>query len=219
MLRHNRAANIIAISSSIFSGVSIIVTVLSMTMERSLLDSQRYALIKTDVTGKSVQGKVRKCQKRVRKIRQDVSTIIGLDYALIELTKPRTIAGGLKLEIYLYVSNEEMEDNNYEFLLHTAQQNATLAECIKKAWKLPSVPNVSTIKCEPSQCKSISPTTTTSNSDVVIGIDKNVSSDNLFISDMNQQAIVNVPQSVQRRAHSASNSMIELGVTDILGEP
>ena len=62
MLKLDGTTNMIAISSAIFSGVSIIVTILSMTMEKSLIDSQEYTLIKIDVTGKCVQANSKKLQ-------------------------------------------------------------------------------------------------------------------------------------------------------------
>ena len=140
--------NIIAICSAIFSGVSIIVTVLSMTMEKSLINQQEYVVMKMDIISKPVCAKAKPCKKRVNKIRNGISEICGLDSALIEMIKPRTIPKGLRIECYLYISHTESTDNEYIKLFEEAKSNGTLAECIKNAWKLPSVPNIINLKIQ-----------------------------------------------------------------------
>ena len=143
--------NIIAIFAAVFSGISIVVTVLSMIMEKSLIGSQNSVLIKMDVNGKCVlqQSKSKNvqnnCRRRVRKIRQAISGIIGFDYAMMEMSKPRQIPNGLQLEVYLYGTEVKQE---YEDLLNKAQQNGSLAECISSAWSLKSIPNISNIVIE-----------------------------------------------------------------------
>jgi len=163
MLQLEGSMHEIAICGSIFSAVSIIVTILSMTMEKSLIESQQYTLIKMDITGKCVLKRTKKCQKRVEKIRSGIATILGCDYALIEILKPRNISKGLKLVVYVYESHVDGNTTNingehkYCDLLHEAQQNGSLAECIDKAWKLDNIPNISNIKCEQRKFESRTP--------------------------------------------------------------
>merc|ERR1712019_285348 len=53
-------ANGIAIASCIFSAISIVVTILSMTVQQHLIKSQEYTVITIEVVGKSVMSKVNK---------------------------------------------------------------------------------------------------------------------------------------------------------------
>ena len=151
MYLSNGFGNIIAICSAVFSGISIIVTVLSMTMEQSLIKRQEYTSIKMDIVSKSLSGKSKKYKKRVRKIRNSISSICGLDAALIEMTRPRTIPKGLRIECYLYSSHAESTENEYMKLFEEAKSNGTLAEYIKDAWKLSQVPNISNLKMKQRQ--------------------------------------------------------------------
>ena len=136
----------IAVFAAIFSAISVLVTTLSMIMENSLIKSQQYTFIKMDVIGKSVQQKSRKCRRRVRKLRQGISGILGIDYGLIEMLKPINIPKGLEVHVYLYGITVSITDNKYESLLTEAQQNGSLAECIYQAWNLSSVPDICNIE-------------------------------------------------------------------------
>ena len=62
------------------------------------------------------------------------------------MIKPRAIPKGLRIECYLYVSNEESTENEYKQLFQEAKSNGSLAECIKNAWNLASVPNIINLK-------------------------------------------------------------------------
>ena len=140
------SSNIIAVASAIFSGISILVTVLSMTMEKSLINQQEYTLIKMDVISKSAKAKSRFCKKRVNHIKRKMSEIVGLDKRLIEMIKPRVIPKGLRIECYLYVLNEESVENEYVKLFEEAKSDGSLAQCIHEAWKLSLVPNIINLK-------------------------------------------------------------------------
>ena len=142
-------SNIIAIVSTIFSGISIIVTVLSMTMERSLMRQQEFTVIKMDVTGPAVTANAARCKKRVKKIIKGISAICGLDHALIEMVRPRRIPKGLRLECYLYVTNTESTELGYVKLFEEAKSNKTLVRFIREAWKLEAGSvNISNLKVE-----------------------------------------------------------------------
>ena len=113
-----------------------------MAMEKSLINQQEYTLIKMDILSKSVTANAKKCRKRVNKIRRQISQIVGLDKGVIEMIKPREIPNGLRLECYLYVSNEESIKNEYHRLIEEAKANGTISQCIYESWKLSGVPNI-----------------------------------------------------------------------------
>eukprot|EP01083_Nonionella_stella_P250876 866219_1 len=148
MMKVQETDNYIAIASAIFSGVSILVTVLSGYMETSLIHSQEYTVITMAVIGKSVVTKAEQCKRRVFRLRQEISSLIGLDYRLIEILKPRTIAKGLQIEIHLYVDNEESRKSEYDRLLKDALRDGELAQVVMDSWALSDVPVVSSLDCE-----------------------------------------------------------------------
>ena len=173
----------IAICGAIFSGISIVVTVLSMTIEKLLIEAQQYTLIKMDITGNCVLKRSKKCQNRVRKIRHGIASILDCDYALIEITKPRIKSKGLRLIVYVYqsIDGDGNGETKYTDLMYEAQQNGSLAECIYRAWELDSVPNISNIKCEQRRIESKTPlylstnvsnTSSTINSPSALSIDE-----------------------------------------------
>ena len=138
--------NIIAICSAIFSGISIIVTVLSMAMEKSLINQQEYIIIKMDIASQSVMANPKKYKKNIKKIKNSIAGICGLDSGLIEILKPRSISKGLRFECFLYVSHTDSKNNQYVKLFKEAKANGALAECIRDAWELSSVPNITNLK-------------------------------------------------------------------------
>ena len=141
-------SNMIAIFSFIFSGASIIVTVLSMAMEKSLINQQQYIWLKMDITEKSLKANSNKYKKRVKKIRNGISNICGLDAGLVEMIKPSKIPNGLRMECYLYVTDVQNKQNEYETLFNEAKQNGTLAQYIYESWRLSVVPNIANLKVE-----------------------------------------------------------------------
>ena len=136
----------IAICSAIFSAISIMVTVLSTTMEKSLINQQEFTTIRIDILSGFVAEKASYCRKSVNKIQAKISGICGLDAGLIEIVKPQTIPNGLRIECYLYVTNAESTGNKYLSAFEEAQKNGSLARCISESWKLSEVPKISNLE-------------------------------------------------------------------------
>ena len=130
----------------VFSGISIIVTILSMLMEKSLLKQQEYTLIKMDIISKHVVTKANKCRKKTDRIQREIGRICGLDPRLIEIVQPTSISNGLRMEIYLYIKNEECTKNGYFKLIKEANQSGAISQCIYESWKLLAVPDVQNLK-------------------------------------------------------------------------
>merc|ERR1712228_650900 len=145
ILQQQNDESIIAISSAVFSAVSIIVTVLSMFMERSLIKSQEHTLISIDVCGQAMN--YRKCKGRVNGIKKAISSMIGVDEGLMEMMKIETIQKGLRIKIDLAVTNETSKKEKYSEILEKVQMNGSLAKMISDCWKLNNVPNVTSVKC------------------------------------------------------------------------
>jgi len=135
--------NAIAITSAVFSILSIVVSILSMFMERSLIKSQDHTLIEIDVTGKYIAGQENKCKRRVFKIRDALSRMIGVETSLMEMLKVEIIPNGLRLRVEITNKNKKYSD-----LLESAKRNGSLAQIMFDAWGfLKGCPIITTIQC------------------------------------------------------------------------
>merc|ERR1712154_153868 len=134
---------LIAICSAVFSLISIIVTVLSMIMEKSLIKTQQYSLIEIDVCGTMISAKAEQLRRRVYKMKHAISGLIGIEESLLEMLKVETIPNGLRLRMYLYVGNE----NNYSDLLDDAKLSGQLAKLVFDAWDLKKMPQITKVRC------------------------------------------------------------------------
>ena len=87
-------ANGITISSMIFSLVSIIVSILSMYMEKRIDFTSSHVVITMNVTGNSVKKQAKKCKTKCKKLKDELAILIGAESSTIEIIKPRYIKGG-----------------------------------------------------------------------------------------------------------------------------
>ena len=144
--------NEIAISSMIFSLISIIVTIISMITKTQILDSQGYAAVKFCVTG-SVSNKLDECRNKTKKIAERVSDALGLDKELIEVQRPKKIPYGLQMRFEIHLNHIKSRDINYEKELINLYENGALAEILKKSWDLEIVPEISSFEFKVNESK------------------------------------------------------------------
>ena len=149
----NQGENIIAISSAIFSAISIIIAVLSMTMTKLLINAQEHTLVEMHVTSDEIALKARSYSKKSKKIKKGIAGIFGLEPDLIEYLSPVMVPNGLQLRMNLYVEKEQSQGLKYKDLIEEANQSGRLAEIVEKAWKLTNTPNVSKVECKLIQSK------------------------------------------------------------------
>ena len=130
----------------IFSLISIIVIILSMIIEKNVLNSQGHAMVEFDVTGSTIGANSHQFRNKTKQIRNQISNKLGLNERLIEILKPRKIPNGLRFTINIHLNRISVRDNDYEKLLDEAQKNGSLGEIFQNSWDLQSVPNVSNIE-------------------------------------------------------------------------
>ena len=133
--------NAIAISSMIFSAISIVVTIISIMTTKQILDSQGYAVVKFDVTG-SVSNKCDECRNKTRKIRKSIANELGLNTDLIEIQRPRKIPNGLQMVLEIYLNHIKSRNIDYEKKLYVLYENGKLAEILKTSWDLQMAPTI-----------------------------------------------------------------------------
>ena len=130
----------------VFSSLSIIISVVTFVSQGQIVRSQDYASIEFDVTGNSIMVNKKKCRNRIQSIQSGISSLLGLDESLLEVMRPMTIKKGLKVNINIFINNAASIDMNIENDINKAQRSGEMADIIKTAWDLGSVPIISNVK-------------------------------------------------------------------------
>eukprot|EP01084_Bolivina_argentea_P118037 209521_1 len=136
----------ITISSIIFSLISVIVSVLSMMMQKSLSHSTGYHHVKMEITGASVTSNAKNCKTLKNKLIKELAKHIGVHHSVVEVVKPTPFHGGFEVRLNIYVGDIETTESfiksNYGQILEDAQNDGHLQEIFKKGWKLDDKPNI-----------------------------------------------------------------------------
>ena len=174
----------IAVASMIFSIISIMVTIASMIIEKQILNSSGYAIVKFNITGSSVVQKINKCRNRVKTMRNQIAAELGLDHRLIEIMRPRPIKGGLEIIIHIHLNHIQSRDSNYQKEIEQCQQNGRIAEISKNVWKLDGVPIISTISFQVKESKNREKNT------VKIAVKSVSTNDNMFEGAISIESVI-----------------------------
>jgi len=140
------AQNVIVLSSMAFSLISIVISVLSLTLEKALSKTQNRVVITMDVTGDCVQERVKQCRTMNYQVLQSVSSIIGVPVRSMEVVKPVYVKGGLGLDIIVYIGMEHAEGTiEYDQALKDSVSNGQLQGMVLSAWGLREDPFIDNI--------------------------------------------------------------------------
>eukprot|EP01083_Nonionella_stella_P287864 979957_1 len=104
--------NPIAISSIIFSMVSIIISTMHLMIEKQINYQQKYVIIKLHVTGECVVQKRSNCKTLYHDLKRELSTYLGINEDSIEIMKPTNIDGGVKVRIILTKNGKNDRQND-----------------------------------------------------------------------------------------------------------
>eukprot|EP01084_Bolivina_argentea_P175128 303324_1 len=150
LTQSQNTASYIAISSLIFSVISIIVTVLSVFNQKKILNSQSSIKITMDVIGEFDPDE---CSTKIAKIKTYfINRIFGDNF--VELFRPTKIRNGLRFTVQFYlIDNRDDHDevDDYKKLLNEVVSNNVLPELIQHAWninKCPKIQNLNIKKIE-----------------------------------------------------------------------
>ena len=135
--------NAIAVSSMIVSIISIIVSVLSMTMDKSLYNTQKQEIITMDIIGEPIMQNLKRCKRRNQGIRDELAVLLRTERSHLEIVRPVSISNGISMEIHVYINNMDID---IEKTINDANDNGKLGEIMKIGWKLSHVPVIDNIK-------------------------------------------------------------------------
>eukprot|EP01083_Nonionella_stella_P306520 1073833_1 len=147
LIRGTLGDNLIAVSSIMFSLLSIIVSVMSLTLIQTINKTQRYVVLSMDVTGDCVEERSSKCRTMKKGLKKRVCALIGVDARMLDIMKPTYISNGLRVEIRVYVNNRT-QCNNYGSVLIEANDKGKLSRMFQTYWNLSDAPRICDIKSD-----------------------------------------------------------------------
>ena len=133
--------------SMAFSVLSIAISTMSMISQRNISKSRDYISVELDVKGNVIITNMKKCRNEKCELELQISSLLGINKNLVEVTRPQQIQKGLRIKINLKINYVKSIDMNIERDLNDAKQTGELAEILKASWRLNQVPMISTIKC------------------------------------------------------------------------
>ena len=129
-----------AVMSTVFSSVSILITILGIYTQSNLMRNQQSVLIQFKVDGMS--GQQRKLQLKTKGIKREIASILEIDDNVIEIEKPK----GFIFRVFVFINNAYYKETDYKRLMERAVNDGKLAVMIGKYWNSQNVPTISDLK-------------------------------------------------------------------------
>ena len=208
-------ADIVAVSSILFSLMSIVVTVLGIAARYSVLRRQQIVIVQFDVIGQDVL----KGMTKTRGISRGFGPILMVDPRVIEFEHPLGIddgqSEGLRLKMRLYVNHNPEQSVAFKELCSKAVNSGAFARICRKEWKLRSMPTVRNLTYELLQSnKQIENTV-----NVQVPVTVQMSSTPPSAAMENNRAGLQAVQSVSYEVEQPNNMMLNQNSYDIAVEP
>merc|ERR1739845_168092 len=105
--------NFITWASIAFSLISVIVTILSNTIQKAIYVSMGHVVVSFDVTGKVVADKAKACRTLSDDLRISFCSLFGLDKKSIEFVKHAFISNGLSVKMMVYGKDETLKQIDF----------------------------------------------------------------------------------------------------------
>ena len=138
----------VAVSSILFSLISIVITVLSIAARHSILRRQQIVIVQFDVIGQGVlSGKT-----KTKGIRNGLAPMLMVDPRVIDFERPLGVdygqSEGLRIKMLLYVNHSHDQSIQFKARCSSALSTGGIARVFQKEWKLESVPMVQNLECD-----------------------------------------------------------------------
>eukprot|EP00484_Ammonia_sp_Unknown_P019591 CAMPEP_0197045832 /NCGR_PEP_ID=MMETSP1384-20130603/21612_1 /TAXON_ID=29189 /ORGANISM="Ammonia sp." /LENGTH=544 /DNA_ID=CAMNT_0042477501 /DNA_START=68 /DNA_END=1702 /DNA_ORIENTATION=- len=145
--------DLIEVGNMIFSMISIVVTVVSMCLQKQIYKTQESAHVTIDVTGECVMKQFKICKNRISETHAFLyQSVLGIHEKSVEIQKPFVgdIRNGVRLHIHICYVCEESGVNpvvRYEDLLNASIDNGSLQKALKEEWELEDLPEIGNVSC------------------------------------------------------------------------
>ena len=133
-----------AIISTLFSSISIIVTVLTMFTQKTIMKKQSFMVIEFEVNGVGLKLGM---ERRAKGIEQWIAMILDVSPSAVDLEQGHFLSsGGFRLHIEVDVNGDQSVE--YKKLIQNVIDNGSMADTFKKCWKVPTAPCFTALRCE-----------------------------------------------------------------------
>merc|ERR550525_298641 len=90
-----------------------------MITEKRILEGESGAFVGFDVTGDTVMLKSYTCKKKIFGMRNQIAALLGLSSPqIIEMEKPHTIPGGLRVSFFIHLNHITSREVDYKKLFN-----------------------------------------------------------------------------------------------------
>eukprot|EP01084_Bolivina_argentea_P128968 227872_1 len=137
----------IAVASSVFSGLSVFIAVLSMSLAQNIMFSEGYSIVRMDVTGRCVTKRAEKCRILRTKLSKELSKLFGIKDTTMEIIKPTLIRNGFTITFYVYFHDTFGDVKDYKQLLEDHNKDNGLSDLVRDSWDLDDAPVIANIEC------------------------------------------------------------------------
>eukprot|EP01083_Nonionella_stella_P191748 709484_1 len=137
----SRTQSIIVVISMVYSGISILVTLITIYTQKRIIYMQQAVCIQFDVTGTSIAKHSAKLRNRFHGIQREISKLLGVDKAVIEVIRPMIIANGIRIMLLIKVDGDVNEHLvRFKTTMHDSDDtNNALFYAVKNGWDLEAV--------------------------------------------------------------------------------
>eukprot|EP01083_Nonionella_stella_P065340 171113_1 len=129
-----------------FSLISIVVTLLTLVMQRKLIDHQECVKISFCVSGEDVKPALATI---INGVKSNIALLFGLNKKLIEIPRATPAArNGLSFEMYLFLNDSDSKESKYRALLNELVDDGRLGDIFKSEWSVSGTISVQNAKLE-----------------------------------------------------------------------
>eukprot|EP01084_Bolivina_argentea_P247884 414678_1 len=103
-----------------------------MTLENTINFTESSVISTIDITGDCVRKQSKKCRTLSKKVKQELSILLGINQNTMEIIKPTHIKNGFSLKFYIYSNDKYSKQIDYNHVLLEANKNEDLATIIEE---------------------------------------------------------------------------------------
>ena len=132
----------------VFSVISIIISILALTIERTIDYNQTCIIISFHVNGLQVVQKADKCAAINTLIRTDMAKLLNVHQSTVEMARPLYNLKGLAVTFYIYINDPNVKATELKKLFLENNDQDALSELFQTDWNLATPPSISNVKIE-----------------------------------------------------------------------
>ena len=137
--------DLIPILSITFAVISVALTTLTKCTQRSIIKNSEIVVIEFDVKGKDIEPKL---SGQTNGIKKQMAGLLEVSVKMIDIPKPRVIHQGLRFEMFIFVTDANVEYSQFASIITDIVDDGKLVNIIEKAWDLDTLITVEKVNIE-----------------------------------------------------------------------